>query len=256
MKKIFLLCALIGAGQIYGMESVKQWGSNLIQYYWYGNPQPELMEPKKRSEEMNPTLWGKSVDEGGLPDDVKHLIILAFAQSGNNIDKAIKNIKIASLTNKALNKMINADDLQGFTQIVHVLADKFDEKVGEIASELKTETAKKYIELNDELLTAVLYNDNSPETFKKITQLIKDGADVNYVNGNGGWSILGGAMFNLEHLGNKTSEVNTAIIQLLLESGLKPTDKVLDNIEWLRDLFPENVNIKNIEQLINQAMQK
>jgi hypothetical protein len=116
MKKIALLftLTLVGAGALNGMEN---------------NPQPELSTFQN------------------LPADVKNLIILAFAQSGNDLDTAIENIKIASRTNKALNNMINTNNIKGFTKIAYWLASKFNKRPIDIALKFKTPMSEKYVDL-------------------------------------------------------------------------------------------------------------
>lgn len=94
MKKIALLVTILCAGQLYSMEFEKS--------------------------ELNPTIWRQEQ----LPDDVKTLIMVAFAESGDNLKQAINNVKKVSLINTDLNKMINLNDIKGFTKIVHMLVNK------------------------------------------------------------------------------------------------------------------------------------
>ncbi len=152
MKKMTLLFTILCAGQLYGME-------------------PEL----------NPAIWGQEQ----LPNDVKTLVMVTLAQSGDNLDLAINNIKKASLINKTLNQMINAayGNLQGFTKLVHMLADKFDKPTKTVAEKFGTPVAKQYIELGDLLISKIGLIRFYREGISEVTQLIKNGADVNYSAG-------------------------------------------------------------------------
>ena len=95
------------------------------------------MKPEKP--ELNPKIWGQ------LPYEVKKLIIMALAQSDDNINEAIKNIVKTKEVNKELNATINS--LEGFTKIIHMLADKFGKSTQEVALLFDTQIAKEYVKL-------------------------------------------------------------------------------------------------------------
>lgn len=137
MKKLILLLTMIcAADQLYGME----------------NPQPNYMDM--------------------LPQEVQGLIVMALAQSSNDIDATIRTIKAMSVTNKALNQIVN--NQKEFNALVHILTNKFNTVPEVIAKKFNTSTSLKYQELSNELVKAIKSNDKD-----KITQLIADGADVN-----------------------------------------------------------------------------
>jgi hypothetical protein len=149
--KIALLFTLtLCAGQLYGMEP---------------------MEPQGRRIEFGEE-WKT------LPDEVKHLILMALMESGDNLDEAIKNIVKVSLINKKLNNNLN--DLQRFTKVVHMLADKFGITTNDIAykfSKFHIPTAEKYISLNASLLN---YVGSDFISIDEIIKIINKGADVNF----------------------------------------------------------------------------
>ena len=87
--KIALLLTILCVSPLYGMKRAAD------EHY---------VEPDIRSE-LNPAIWG----QGQLPEEVKALIMIALAQSGDNLDEAVNNIKKVSLINKTLNQMINAE---------------------------------------------------------------------------------------------------------------------------------------------------
>lgn len=210
MKKLILVCALVCAGQMYGMTQMKQ-------------------------QEMDPALWGKSSHDKGLPDEVKYLIIMALAQSDDEslmkkdrLDISIYNIKKASLINKELNKMINLNDVKGFTKIVHILADKFrkygpkqytNDAENFFAKGFNTETAKKYLELAEQLKESVIFGNNIDD----IENLIKQGADVNSNR------LLNFAL-------TSSTPLTFEKIQLLLKHGANPYRKNMDNTTPLETL--------------------
>lgn len=179
--KVFLLGALVCAGQMYGME-----------------PMEHKNEPVKFGQE-----WKT------LPDEVKRLILVALSESGNNLDEAIKNIVKASKINKELNSMINLNDLKGFTKIVHMLADRFNQYPIAIATKYfkKSAVASRYLSLATKLKSAIAKGE--VETAK---EAIAEGVDVNNIPG-----LLHVAIYFAINKGH-----GTEIIQLLLDNGINP----------------------------------
>ncbi len=226
MKKIALLLTLLCAGALNGME------------------QPEQ---------------GHYVGIGmeNLPDDVKPIII-TYLNQYNNLDDTIYAIKAVSLTNKSLNKMINEKygNLKGFTALVHMLAAKFPiifmgkedsrgfrsgytSSPGKIANLFNTPTAKEYVNLGTTLLEAVKNND-----INRITQLIKQGADVHYYHND-----------CISPLIQATYYGNAEIVKLLLDSGVNPNFNHNDTgiaLEYIKRDKPE---AETIEQLLKAAME-
>jgi hypothetical protein len=210
MKKIALLLTILCASQLYGME--------------------------KEKPELNPAIWGQAE----LPNDTKILIIMALAQSGDNINEAIKNIETASRINKASNTMVNINNLQGFTKIVHMVADKFDKSPYYVANLFTIPIAQKYIKLGNALVSYI--KDHNVKT-DDIVQLINQGADVNYYDD-----------FGSAPLATTIMNSDLKMVQLLLNSGANPEERHL----WLAEAlynksYPETITIK---ELIEDAMKK
>lgn len=181
MKKLVLLFTIVCTGQLYGME-------------------PEKHQTVKFGEE-----WAT------LPDDIKSLILVALMQSGNDLDSAIKSIVKASAINVALNKMINYNDLQGFTKIAHMLANKFGISTFSIAKEFSTQTSKEYVRL----LEQAHYYMGEPigdHVTDEIDELIKEGLDVNAIYSDGK-SLLQKAIL---------TDRGLELVNLLLNSGANP----------------------------------
>ena len=143
MKKVFLLCALVCAGQMYGMEPERGY-------------------------------IGIGMEE--LPADVKGLIIQSLA-SGDTLGEVLSNIRAISRTNKQLSTIVNVmyGNPRVFTVLVHMLAKKFNTTTEAVAKKIGTPAAKHYLDLAEGLNTAISYFD-----LDKAMQLIKQGADVNY----------------------------------------------------------------------------
>jgi len=208
-----LLLTLLCAGQIYGMEPLY--------------PKPGLLAGS----------WEN------LPTEVQSLIMTAVAQSGNNLDNAIKNIVRFSKVNKELNNMINLNDLQGFTKIVHILADKFNDLPQDIAKAFHTSVAERYVQLADSLVLAIDGGD-----LEKTKQLISEGADPNFYN------FLEDAISN-----TITKKYNIKIIQLLLNNGANPYALGLyfeTPLEYLNSNFNNSPEYEQIKTLLENAMKK
>ncbi len=226
MKKLFLLGALICAGQLYGMEPEKP--------------------------DMDPTLWGRSKEEG-LPDEIKTLIIMALKESGNNPEEAIKNIIKVSRLNKQFYGILHdeygdLENLQYFTKLVHIIANKFGLTTQEVASKMKDlgmAIAQNYIILNISFAVNIRMGGN----IVRIAKLIrKHGADVNYT-----WldtSLEKGGEEVFTPLRYAVRNRNIDAVKLLLDSGANP-NYILNGkkaIDYATD--PE------IKNLLRNAMEK
>ena len=133
MKKLILMCAMICASQLYGMEKEKpsQRQSRLQRMYNYLFGTEESQQPQLG-------------DWNSLPQEVQILIIQAL-NTGQDLDQTIDAIKAMSITNKALNQMINEMyELKGFTVLVHMLANKFNISTDEVAHKFNTKVAMEY----------------------------------------------------------------------------------------------------------------
>jgi len=234
-----LLLTLLCAGQIYGMDPT--------------SPVPYEASSEVRVDELRRT--GPLYPEHGvlagswenLPPEVKSLIITAVAQSGDNLDEAIKNIVRFSRVNKKLNSMINLNDLQGFTKIVHMLAGKFkDITIPDIADSFDTLLAEKYVQLNNELRSALL-SENIDDTKK----FISEGADVNY----SGFFLTKAVFF--------FTEKSIEMVQLLLDNGANPYAEGLGGLTPLeclnvsyRKKMITTTQYEQIKTLLENAMKK
>lgn len=144
MKKVLLLLTLISASQLYSMEPEK----------------PNYM--------------------ASLPKEIQVLIL-----TGNNLDDTIRLIKDFRGINSTFKQMVNAhygdiDNLQNFTKLVHVLANKFNKTTKIVAEKFGTKIAQQYITLGNNLADNIYWNRKT----KKITQDINQGADINYIDDN------------------------------------------------------------------------
>lgn len=231
--KIALLLTILSIGSLFGMKRAAD----------------EHYIEADMGSELKPEIWGQF-----LPDEVKALIMVALAQSGNNLDEAINKIKKVSVLNKAFNQMINAQygdvsNLQGFTQLVHILADKFGVTTQEVAEKFGTPVAKEYIKRGNELLN-VLESSLSIELLKKILDY---GVDVNYSYPFD--NLLG--MVTPMYLAMKKGMLE--IIKVLLDSGVKlKSDEYYDTYDfWPHyDLLWMLTTKKEVKQLIDAERAK
>ncbi len=230
-RKITLICAILCAGQLYGME-------------------PER---------------GRYVGLGDLPRETQ-AIIVAYLQTNDSLDGTIAAIKKASkgvgLVNKQLNAIVNEvyGIPKGFTALVHLLANKFNESTKDVAGAFQTSTSERYLELTNEAESLFmdeaiflrakreyLRNINGPlrsltqerhylvgkEKREKgynpqehLIQLIKDGLDVNFTDRTeypeSYWPSLVSLLI-------QAIESNAAaeLIQILLDAGANPNYKGL-----------------------------
>jgi len=195
MKKITLLFTILCAGQLYGMEA-------------------------------------QNISD--LPKDVHNEIIKMALATSDNLDEAIKAIKVASAL-----RGIKYDNLKKFTALVGVLAQKFpDLSREEIAQNFNTPLAKQYSELNYKLENAL--RAQVAYVLKFVKETLDEGADPNYTwkgkYPNETWlrisygkkdtdyhSILGEA-YNKRALAQEPIEkkARTEVIELLLAKGANP----------------------------------
>jgi len=217
MKKVALLCVLLCAGALNGMEPEK----------------PEL----------DPVIWKN------LPEDVKPLIIMALTESGDNIDVAIRNIVKASRINRKLNQMINEKygNLAGFTQLVGILAEKFPEKTrAEVADKFNAPIVKEYVRLGFELLLKVGYG-----SIEQMVECIKQGSDVNFYSDH---DFFGKRVTPLI-LAIKGIKVDA--VRLLLDSGANPyfkhpvTGTALDLVQKLIVTVQDQLSNEELLQKLN-----
>lgn len=219
MKKVLLLLAILCANTLYGMKRAA--GEHYV-------------EADIRSE-LRPEIWGQ------LPSEVKALIMVALAQSGGNLDEAVNNIKKVSVLNKRFNQIINEaysiDNLQGFTQLVHILAEKFG-----------TPVARKYIQLGHDLLISIY--DFSSFSIKKFEEYIKNGADVNYSSPSMPEYEMTPGIKTPMFFAMRQGKLE--VIQLLLDSGVTlKSDEYYDTYKYWTPLQKET-----IKQLLDKERAK
>lgn len=232
MKKIALLFTILCAGQLYGMESERS---------MYG------ME--------------KMGAFGELPKDIHHEIVKKAIESSKNLEDVIQAINVACAIHGAC-----YDNLKDFTKLVHILADKFDKytifgvikflSTEIIAEEFGTQIAKQYTELNNELLKMTQessWNPNRAEVINKLEELIKAGADVNYLPAYSRNVKVGKRIMNIptSPMHNAMVGGNLDVVTLLLNSGVKlESDEYYDTY----DFWPHNMRIKQaMKQLLDEA---
>jgi len=175
---------------------------------------------------------------GNLPTDIHNeMIRLAFATSDNLLD-TIKAFQFASAL-----RGIPYDNLKDFTNLVHILANKFKTTNQVVAENFNTPTAKNYINLGKQLVE-LISRPNAGNTIKIIQLIEKNGADVNYSNSTG--SLLSKAI----------QSWNVESVKLLLEYGAKQQPGNLPYIQAKLRQDPKNQKAKIIEQLLIDAMQK
>jgi hypothetical protein len=267
MKKIVLLCALVCAGSLIGMQK-----------------EPSVA---KTVSQGSPAMAGKQGkgDLGAfeqLPKEIRQIIAQTAIQASTSVDEAVKAIQNAGMIygdvqldktaaieilKKALSnnmdllknllknirpndfdgaieiiEKLEINDLKDFTKMIHILADKFNEPTGLIVKHsFKTPVSQEYQNLGMQLLNIAGREGESVRN--KIIELIKEGADINFAFGD---SVLAKAI----------SEYSLENIELLLKLGAKPTVHDLHKVNGWVQLRPHNEMFIKIKNLIEEAMKK
>lgn len=141
-----------------------------------------------------------------LPKELKQEIINKALATSTNLTQAINAIKNASILHRVQFDTL-FDNLEDFTKLAHILADKFNQNPLQIAEQFKKPTAKRYILLTEKLEANVYRRHDLQEA----EELIQEGADVN------GLPML--------DLAVTRPGVTTAMIKLLLDHGADPDVK-------------------------------
>jgi hypothetical protein len=184
MKKIALLLIIVCAGNLYGMEQAEK---------------------------------GHYTGIAELSPEIQVMIIQALNTYDNNlsteenITRIVNAIKAINATNKQLHGVVTDiyGDLKGLTALIGTLAEKFPSTSRKdiakqlIANKFNTELAQEYLSLADRLFQFIVFS--YPE---QVTQLIKEGADVNYSDSYS--SLLFYALKDVE------------MVKLLLDFGANP----------------------------------
>ncbi len=224
MKKIALLFTLLCASALNGME------------------QPEQ---------------GRYAGLGELSPEIQVLIIQAlntfdkYLSSKENLTNTVNAIKAMTETNKQLHAVVNDmyGNLKGFTALIGILAEKFFAiSRDDIAYKFNTPLAEEYKKLGNKLLNNIFR-----KPIEKITQLIKQGADVNY---------------NKMILIYAVSDGDVNLVKLLLDAGANPFiqynkdqtvfEIVQQEISWARNTNNEErlSKMNAIKVLLEDAMKK
>jgi len=134
-----------------------------------------------------------------LPKELHEEIIMALLKS-KDLEQAVEAIKVACVLRGAC-----YDNLKDFTRLAHIFANQFNVSTYQIAKKFNTSTANEYNILNTQLMVAIQSSD-----IQKLTDLINEGADVNYSTD-----------LNTP-LTKAVIQWNLQIIKLLLQHGANP----------------------------------
>ncbi len=162
-----------------------------------------------------------------------------------------ENIKTAL---SDLDKTKHIDNLKDFTKELHGLANKFNTFPVVVAKLAKPNTnlghlAEQYAKLNRKLLelTRWLYEDNA---FNAIVQLIEQDADVNFIDEHGSTPLENARLI-----------LSIELVNLLLDSGAKPTEKDLSEALRVEDFWKQNDSesaeiAMDIRKILEEASKK
>lgn len=106
-----------------------------------------------------------------LPNELKQEIINTALAASNNIDAATKAIKT---TGALYGVKFDENNLEDFTTLVHILANRFNLPTKTIAEQFNSPTAKQYLDLGMKMSNPAMM------TAPYIALLISKGADVNF----------------------------------------------------------------------------
>lgn len=168
-----------------------------------------------------------------LPEELQKEItntvneIIKQGLTTNNLEEAINTIKVAMVL-----QGIRYDSLKEFTVLVHILANKFNSSAEKVATQFKTSTSDKYMRLAVELIEAI-----KNKNIDKITELIAQGADVNYYEKDPT------AADRINPLTHAVKIKDAKIVKLLLDSGAKPTQRLVTETMLFSGDQPEIVGL-------------
>ncbi len=199
-------------------------------------------------------------------------MLVALAQSGDNIDLAIQYIKRASQANKELYNMIN--NMKGFTTLVHTLGDKFHITYQDVANKFGTEIAKQYVNLGKELLDASLGGWEAQVKINKMKTLLLEGADPNFKSDGKEMLYSVGdtpldSIFRLIDTNNPEKTVAEAkqLVHLLLTYGAVSDEKIINSLDsylyslkdtYLGKMLGQTLDdkVNEIRQMLEKSMKK
>lgn len=223
MKKIAVLLTILCVGQLYGME-------------------------RDGMEREQGNYMGVSIED--LPLNIQSLIMYP---NTNDADKNYTNLEkiIRTIIMTSKSKQLNDnpyDNQRGFTALVHMLGHKFNINPSTVAYMFKTPIAKEYRRLGDNLIASLNERKKNNIKSEDITNLINQGADVNYNAFKGfptNWTPLDRAIISLD----------LEMVKLLLKNG---ADLKQINLNLMKQLlaFDNNADAIEIKKLIEKPIQK
>ncbi len=285
MKKLILLFTITcAAGQIYGMEpEISMEPENLYKTLpkelkqeiintalATTNTIPEAINAIKKLSILHNIRYDNLQNAPALvraltkkfPDKSREEIILALEKP-----EAYKELVTIFETNKTpggiyaaiKNQNILQDNLKDFIALVHILADKGIELIGNsildrstlmIARQFHTPIAEEYNRLGNTLLFSVKLG-----RLEKVVQLIQDGADVNFVNYDNTSSLTTAL---------RSEFLSIDMVKLLLAHGADPNQEFVqfalitfDQLRGTTVYSPSHIEKMNeIEPLLKEAMKK
>jgi len=188
--------------------------------------QEKLITPQQ-IELLEPEL---GIGISDLPRDIHNEIIKMALASSNTLTETIKAINVANAL-----RGVRYDNLKDFTQLMHILAGKFNVLPSVVAKEFNTSTAQTYSDLGCELSMQTRYWD--------LVQLIKQGADLNFINENY-WTPLGNAIMHQD----------IELVRLLFNSGANLTPHHLTAAVWLENHGEDTEKATAIRQMIEEII--
>jgi len=194
----------------------------------------------------NPQLGRYVIGMEDLSAEVKALIVSAISTYDNPND-IVNTIKATSHTNLELNAIVNDmySNQKGFKALIQTLAKKFNSAPPVIAEKFNTAASKKYLNLAVTLLNAISYD----APIDQITQLINQGADVNYYNKDGISLLLLATSYKSDE-----DNDNPELVKLLLDSGANPYVVNKDGFSIMNFIYDQKK--PKIEKLLIEAIKK
>jgi len=184
-------------------------------------------------------------------------LVIHILNTSKNIEEASNALLEASKENHALHKMINEEngDPKGIQTLIYAIINKF----GPIHIQDILDYApgiKGYIQLNSSLIRAVEKNN-----IDTVIQLIKQGADVNYISSGMTWHMGNqGAMASYQNITPFDYAVifgRAEIAKLLLDAGafIKPNDYYATHGYVHYDHYDPGLNILITEEEIEKEQE-
>jgi len=216
--KLLLLCAVVCASHLYGMEPASY----------------KTLPPELRQEIINIAL---AVIDREPPTVTKNGLIIS------SLDKTIEMLrKLGILHGVEFDTLFNLKD---FTKLMHILANKFNVTTADVALKFNQGwIARQYLDLGYKLLGS---DPESPSTLDDWIELIKEDADVNFSAHNYFYVVI-------TPLNEAIRLAVPEAVELLLNSGAKVRPEDLDKAREID--YPSYKEAIIIEQLLEEAWEK